>query len=168
MDFLRSVADIIIHLPEYKTVNLVEAVWMATGIFTVLFCARHIRPLLKDYNLARNLVKSDPAKEYLLIVSFSYVRREVVRMFQGALIIGLGIYAMSLPSPGGHAVITPVGIVVTGVLMLIGASAALQSWWDNNTRGHILRILDVTSEEIIRERAADDEVVPEEGRQSGE
>lgn len=156
------------HIPEWGNLTLIEAIWLLSGIVTILACVRHLPTLYADWRLARKLTQGDGSKKYLEVVSFSYVRREAVRLLQGSLIVGLGIYAwLQPPPPNGATIVTPVGLMVTAVIVLIGASAAVQSWWDQHTRVQILAILETTSEELIKERANDsDQRIQEKRRQA--
>lgn len=107
--------------------------WLLAGVSATLFCVSHLRVLVEDWVFA---AKAD--SEVLREIAWSYLRREMVRLVQGLLISGIGIYAaLEPPARPGPAVVSVVGIILTAVLLLLAFSTSLMSWWDWHDRKKI-------------------------------
>lgn len=135
---LNSLFTTLIEIPSWGNITLIETIWVLSGVITVAFCGSHLRPLWHDYQLAKEI----PDRPILRIVTWSYVRREIIRLLQGLAIIGLGIYTFTEgPVVPGPAVVTYVGLVLTAVLVMLNLTTSLQSWWDFHTRAQAKRYL---------------------------
>lgn len=127
----------LIEVPAWGNVTLIEALWLSSGIFAVLFTMLHIRPLYDDYVGARL-----SGREELMLVATGYLRREVIRLLQGLCLTTIGVYAAVQPSPLGRNVVTVTGLVLTGVLLTLAVLVTVQSVWDWRTRHHVQRLID--------------------------
>lgn len=135
----------LIEIPSWKTVTLVEAIWLVSGLAVVLFCSFHIRPLYRDWQA----VLEQPA---LRAIASGYLRREIIRLLQGLCITGIGAYASTQPPVvTGLAFISIVGIVITSALVGLALSIAVQSAWDWRTREEIQDLVnhDIPTENAI-------------------
>ena len=144
--FVLALATRLYEVPQWGTATLPEVIWLFSGVLALFFCAAHLPSLVRDYRAART-VKSSGAglnqPRVLRLVAWSYVRRELIRLVQAGIIAGFGIYGTVIPPAApGPAVISILGIILTGLFLIINFSVALMSWWDFKTRSQVQTLLE--------------------------
>lgn len=131
------IATTLVEIPQWGSITLIELIWLLSGVVAAGFTGSHLSALWKDYRAAKTT-----SNKVIMIMSRDYLRREVLRSLEAALILGLGGYAgVSDPPVPGPAFITIVGLVLTGVFLLIGTFVSIQSYWDWHSRKEIKEIL---------------------------
>lgn len=127
----------LIEIPQWETINLIEAIWLGSGLLALSFAALRTPALLRDYRDA--LIANEPD---ICIIARGYLRREIIRIAQAICVVGIGTYAAQEPPlTPGPAQISVTGLVLTAVLILISLLVALQSFFDWRDRGDIRRIV---------------------------
>ena len=121
----------LIEIPTWGTVTMIEAIWLATGIVTLLVTAPHLPPLVRE------LRSIETGRPVLYRLHRGYVRREVGRMLQGAVICAIGVYAATQGSVVNGTTWT--GLAITVGFLLIASAAGLMSWWDWRDREIVQR-----------------------------
>lgn len=155
-------ATTLIEIPSWGTMTLIEAIWLASGLLALIFTIFHIGPLYDDWRVSKLTGRLVLSK-----VAWGYVRREIIRMAQAVCLTTIGVYAaVTEPVTPGPAVVSVVGLVLTGVLLCLAFLVSLQSLLDWRTRsevqdliahgenGHIAKEV-VPSQEITTEIATD-------------
>lgn len=131
------IGQTLIEIPAWGTLTLIEAIWLVSGLTAMIFAGSHIRPLYDDWALAR-----DSGRPVLTAVAGGYLRREIVRLAQGVCLASIGVYAaLEPPAIPGPAFVTPVGLVLTGVLLTVSLLVSVQSGWDWRTRHEVQRLI---------------------------
>lgn len=127
----------LIEVPSWGDVTLIEGVWLASGLLALCVTIFHLGPLYDDWRVAKLTGRIVLAK-----VAWAYVRREIIRMAQGACLTTIGIYAaVEPPAIPGPAVVSLVGLVLTGVLLALSLLVSLQSMLDWRTREEVQRLI---------------------------
>lgn len=130
-------ATVVITVPQWGTVTLIEAIWLASGLVAFALSLRRLPALLDDYRFAQMNQEDD-----LYVIARGYLRRELVRVLQAGAVISIGVYAAIQPSPvPGPAKITLVGLWLTATLISISVLVALQSYLDWRDREKVNRII---------------------------
>jgi hypothetical protein len=128
---------ILIPIPAWGNVNLIEMVWSISGALLILFTLIHLPELRRD-----RLAANASGKPALQMIAWSWYRREIVRFLIGCCILSIGIYSAvqpPLPVVGNHTTVT--GLVITAVLLSIGVLSTVQSAWDWRTRRELIHLL---------------------------
>lgn len=130
-------ATTLIEIPSWGDVTLIEAIWLGFGLMAVFFTLIHLGPLYDDWRVAKLTERPVLSK-----VAWGYVRREIIRLAQGICLTTIGIYAaVEPPAIPGPAVVSIVGLVLTGVLMALSFLISLQSMLDWRTRDEVQRLI---------------------------
>lgn len=128
----------LIEIPQWGTVTLIELVWLLGGLLAVFTSVIHLPVLVGDWKIAKQT-----NRETLVVVSWSYVRREAVRFFQGIIIVAIGTYAaIQAPLIPGPAIISFAALVLTAGLILLSLSISFMSWLDFKTRKDVEALID--------------------------
>jgi hypothetical protein len=121
----------LIEIPEWGRVSLVEVLWLASGIMALTFATLRLKPLWIDYQITKRLDHED-----LCIISFGYLRREVLRIVSALSIVVVGVYTCATNSAvPGPSRISVTGLVITASLFIISLAVSAQSildWRDRN------------------------------------
>lgn len=126
-------AATLIRIPSWGNVTLIEAVWLASGLLAVGFAVAHLGPLYDDWRIATLTGRPVLAK-----VAWGYLRRELIRLGQGACLSTIGVYAAAEPPAlPGPAFVSVVGLVLTAVLLALAFLVSLQSRLDWRTRREV-------------------------------
>lgn len=127
-------AATLIQIPAWGNANLVELIWLGSGLVTILYTASHLGELARDLKAART-----SRRVGLSQVAWGYLRREIIRVVQGVCISVIGVYAVSQPPaiPKLGDFVTPAGLILTGVLFAQGLLVSGQSFLDWRTRRSI-------------------------------
>jgi phosphate/sulfate permease len=130
---------ILIEIPDWGPVTIIEAVWLLAGVFAFTFASLRLRPLLRDYGGAKETHEQD-----LYVIARGYIRRELVRLMQALCILSIGFYSAVTPqaSPGPTR-ISLVGFGITVMLIVIAFLVSFQSYLDWRDREEVRRILEV-------------------------
>lgn len=127
----------LIEIPRWKTVTLVEALWLASGIMAMTFASLRLKPLWYDYQISKRLGQDD-----LCIIAFGYLRREALRVATALSIIGTGIWTCTTDSARpGPAVTSISGLFLTASLLSISLIVSVQSVMDWNDRNKTIDIV---------------------------
>jgi len=122
-----------IEVPSWGPVTLIEAIWLLSGLLALFVTAFHLSPLYDDWITAKST-----GRVVLEKTQWGYLRREVIRMLQGVCLTVIGVYAAAQPSPiPGPAYVTPVGLVLTGVLLALSFLVSAQSLLDWRMREQV-------------------------------
>lgn len=140
-------------IPAEGTVNLVDAIWTLVGIFSMISILWSIRPVYQDWRNSEGILKH---------IAYGYFRREVIRFVQATSVLIIGIYACLQAPLGGLNIITPVGLVITAGLVVIGLGIGLQSFLDKRLRIHLLAYLE-EQEGIRMQMQGEIDQIPVEG-----
>lgn len=128
----------LIEIPQWGTLNLIEAIWLFSGLVALGFALLRIRSLWGDYMATKKIGQDD-----LCIIARGYLRREAIRIAQAITIIGIGIYAgLDPPAIPGPARTSITGLVLTAALILVSALVSIQSLLDWRDREEVRRILE--------------------------
>lgn len=120
----------LIEIPSWGPLNLIEAIWLFSGVGALAFTTAHVRPLYRDWVAA-----GMAGRPVLRLVAGGYLRRELIRMTQGGCLSAIGVYAALEPPPApGPARISVIGLVITGMLLALAFLVSAQSWLDWRTR----------------------------------
>lgn len=122
------------HVPEWGTMSLIEFIWTLSGLFTVYFCGVQLERAHQRFLDVIASGRNGPMKA----LAHAYRRREALRLMQGVVITGIGVYASATV---GLPYITWVGILITVGLMFVGGLAVLQSLLDAKTAHHVTELL---------------------------
>ncbi len=132
------IATTLIEIPSWGSASLIEIVWLFTGLAVVLFSTLGIPEAVNLWKVA--IYQGD---ELMITIASGYVRREAIRTFNGLVISGIGLYAcLAGQSRPGPVVVSPVGLVLTSGLLLIGFLIALQSVLDRAQQRRVAQILE--------------------------
>lgn len=139
-------ADAIWTVPAWGDASLIELLWTATGLLTILVTGWALVQVLRAFAaVVRLSSEAEPAVEVrvLVLLAWGYVRRELLRVTTGLLILGVGVLASLTPSPGGRNFVTPTGLVLTAALFLIAFLTSAQSVLDAKQRRQAEKLLRV-------------------------
>ena len=126
-----------INIPAWGDATLIELVWLSAGLATLAFTLGHLRDLIDDWQVAR-----DTHRPVLSQLAFDYVRRELTRLANGLIILGVGVWAITEPPAlPGPARTTVTGLVVTAALVGLAFTSAISSWWDWDSREKVQRLI---------------------------
>ena len=128
----------LIEIPEWGTVNLIEAVWLFSGLLAFACAALRAHPLVSDYRIANSIGEKD-----LNVIARGYMRREFIRLAQASIIIAIGAYGAHEPSAlPGPARVSTTGLIITAGLISISFFVSLQSVLDWRDREKVNWILE--------------------------
>lgn len=131
-------ATTLIQIPSVGSASLVEIIWLTTGLAVVFFSASGIPETIRLWNTA---LSQDDA--LMQVLAGGYVRREAIRVVQGVVIAAIGVYGcLTGPAIPGPVVVSPVGLVLTCGLLLIGLTIAVQSVLDRHQQSRAHEELD--------------------------
>jgi hypothetical protein len=126
----------LIEIPSWGSANLLEIVWLASGVLALFIAGLRIRPLIRDFRIALATRERD-----LYVIARGYFRREVIRLSQAVAIISIGVYTAQepqlLPGPARTSI---TGLVLTAVLLVISLLVSLQSVLDWRDREEVRRL----------------------------
>lgn len=140
----------LIEIPQWGDANLIEVVWLITGILMILVSLWALPKVIGDYFITQRIPGHYTVARTLL--ARGHVRREVIRFAQGGIVTFIGVYAVLQPPPvPGPALVSPFALVLTAGLILLGALTAVQSVLDSRQRA--------IAEQILVRHNGDDEQV---------
>lgn len=129
------IAVTLIQIPQWGTVTLLELIWTAIGGATVLF-------VLCMLNVVFDGFRATEKGTVERMAAGAYVRREIVRLAQGGLILGVGLYSdLQPPLVPGPGFVTPAGLILISSLYLLAILVVIQSFGDWHGRNEIIREL---------------------------
>ncbi len=129
----------LIEIPQWGNTNLVEALWLLSGLVAFGCAGLRLHPLVIDYHLASASGAND-----LHVIARGYMRREVIRLVQATFVIAIGAYAAHEPSViPGPAKVSITGLILTVALISISFLVALQSVFDWRDREEVKRLLEI-------------------------
>ena len=131
---------LLIPIPQWGDVSLIEAVWTLVGLVALLVTLWSLPKVTVDFIVAKHAPVS-PLAEARVLLARGHVRRELIRMAQALIIVGIGVFADLTPNP--LTSITLTGLIVTLGLVSIAGLASLQSVLDKLQRDQAERILRV-------------------------
>ena len=142
MKFVGAVlaATILVPIPQWGTVSLIEAVWTLVGIIAIMFSLWNLPRVVVDWVLARHATGGQWTAARILIAR-GHIRRELIRFAQGVIIFAIGVYADIQPNLVPQ--VTILGLIITAGLVLLAGLVALQSYLD--------RIQRKQAEEVLQE-----------------
>lgn len=121
------------EIPNIYNANVIELIWLLSGIVAMFFTLKHMRELFFDWNLEKSSNNKSLTK-----IAWGYCRREIIRFVQGLCITVIGIYSsITPPAFKGHDYISPIGIILTLVLVLLASLITTQSLMDWKTRNEV-------------------------------
>jgi len=123
--------SLLIPIPQWGTVSLIEAIWTLVGILAVLVSLLSLPKVVVDFIVAKHAPQGKLAAARVLLAR-GHVRRELIRLAQGIIILSVGIFADLQPNP--LTSITLVGLAVTTGLVALAALVGLQSLLDRLQR----------------------------------
>jgi len=130
----------LIEIPEWGTINLIEVLWLASGLMALTFASLRIRPLWVDYELSKRVGDAD-----LCIIARGYLRRETLRIVTALAITLIGVYSvLTDPAIPGPARVSVAGLLITVGLFVISLVVSINSILDWHDR--------VRTMEIVRRR----------------
>jgi len=135
------VGALLIPIPQWGTVSLIEAVWTLVGLVAVIVSGLSTPKVLVDYIVAKHAPPSALSDARVLLAR-GHVRRELIRLAQGLIILGVGLFADLTPNP--FTSITLAGLVLTTGLVSLAALVALQSTLDKIQRAQAEELLEQT------------------------
>lgn len=122
---------LLIPIPQWGDISLIEAVWTLIGVAALVVSLISLPKVTVDFIVAKHAPPSRLADARVLLAR-GHVRRELIRVAQAMIILGIGVFADVTPNPF-HS-ITLTGLVVTVGLVGLAALAALQSLLDKVQR----------------------------------
>jgi hypothetical protein len=121
-----------VPLPQWGSANILEISWTMAGLVVLLVAVPNY--LEVRGTLATRLVRVPTENRPIAtIIVGGYVRREVLRMFKGALMVVLGVVGMWQPNPT-PSLASYTGLVLTAGLFVLGLTVAAQSLLDRRDR----------------------------------
>lgn len=127
----------LIEVPEWGTANLIEILWLFSGLMALSFAGLRIRPLWIDYQLSKRLGYDD-----LRIIARGYLRREALRVVTAASIIFIGSYTCLVDSVvAGPARVTVGVLIITAALFVISLIVSVNSILDWRDRALTIEIV---------------------------
>lgn len=141
------VAEAVWTVPAWGDASLIELLWTATGLLTILVTGFYLAQVLRSFaGVVQLAAETQPAVgvQVLVVLAWGYVRRELLRFTTGSLIFGVGVLAIATPSPTGRSFVTPTGLVLTAALFLIALLTSAQSVLDGKQRRQAEKLLRVT------------------------
>lgn len=134
---MSIMASSLIEIPQWGNMTLIEAIWMGSGFLCMLLCGQHLITLWGDW-----MAQAMARREVLASVAWDNFRRELLRFAEGCVPAGIGMYASITPPPlPGPAVISPVGLAITGLFLANSFIVSLQSKLDWNGRYKVQRMI---------------------------
>lgn len=121
----------IIEVPQWHGATAIEIIWTATGLVTVLFVLWMLYIVTVGY-------RETPSETLEKEASMAYVRREVVRLIQGGLVLTVGLYITFWVDNPPHSFITLTGLLATISLFLLALLVVVQSFLDWRARVKII------------------------------
>jgi hypothetical protein len=124
-------------VPSWGNATLIELLWATAGLLVSSITFAYLIQVLRAFSGVITLaVREEPSVqiEVLVLLAWGYVRREALRLATGLLILSVGILASLTPTPGGIALVSVTGLVLTSALFGIAFSVALQSVLDGRQR----------------------------------
>jgi hypothetical protein len=131
-------------VPSWGNATLIELLWTTAGLLVTAITLTYLIQVLRAFNGVITIAvheKPSVAVEVLVLLAWGYVRREALRLATGLLILSVGILASLTPTPGGRALVSVTGLVLTAALFGIACSVALQSVLDGRQRRRAEEIL---------------------------
>jgi heme O synthase-like polyprenyltransferase len=143
--YVVFVGVFLVEVPSWGNASLIEIIWTVIGLGAVAVAAHALPRVVGDWHIAR-----DSNRFALRLIARGHVRREVIRLGQGAILLAIGLYACVTPSPApGPVVVSLTGIILTAGLLAIGALVALESILDRRQRRE--------AENLLRRHAGENE-----------
>ncbi len=133
MDYFYSLATAYWEIPAWGSVNLIDAIWTAIGILSMVNILWSISPVYQDWKNSTGILNH---------IAFGYFRREIIRLGQGIAVLSIGVYACIQTPIHNFNIITPAGIALTAGLVVIGVGIGLQSFLDKRLRLQLLHYLE--------------------------
>lgn len=130
----------LIEVPSWGTVSLIEALWTLSGVLMLAVSGWAFPKVLGDYVVTRRVPGHySDARELL---ARGHVRREAIRIAQGVIVLGVGLFAVfTEPVTPGPVVTTPLGLVLTAGLFALALLTAAQSILDRRQRDQAERMI---------------------------
>jgi hypothetical protein len=134
-------STLLIPVPQWGTASLIEIIWFVVGLCAFIFSMVAMPKVVTDYVLSRDAAdRGSKVGKARLLLARGHVRREVIRLIQSGIIMGIGAYA--LVQPNLFTKITPSGLILTIGLVALAVLVAFQSLLDRNQRRHAEDVLD--------------------------
>lgn len=129
----------LIQIPSWGSATLIELIWTSIGFAVVLLTLLSLPDIVRDWAAALR-----SGSELIETLALSYIRREILRNVQGAVIAAIGVYVSVTPSLApGPAVTTVSGLILTVGLLAIGFITGLQSFLDRRTRHRVRAMIEL-------------------------
>jgi hypothetical protein len=123
----------LIEIPSWGSANLIEIIWTATGVGMIAVSVWALPRVIGDWIIGRRIPGHYSKARTLL--ARGHIRREIIRLAQGGIVLTIGIYAVVQPNPlPGPVVVSPFALVLTVGLLALGALTGLQSVLDSRQR----------------------------------
>lgn len=130
----------LIEVPSWGTISLIEALWTLSGVVMLAASAWALPKVLGDYVITRRVPGHYSEARELL--ARGHVRREAIRVVQGLIVLGVGLFAaFTDPVSPGPVVTTPLGLVLTAGLFMLAILTAVQSVLDRRQRDQAERLI---------------------------
>lgn len=128
----------LIEIPSWGPASLIEIIWLTIGLSVIVFSTLGIPETIRLWKAA--VGQRDAV---MVTIAGGYVRRESIRAANGFVIAAIGVYGCTVgQARPGPVVVSPVGLVLTSGLLLIGALIALQSVLDRTQQRRVAQLLD--------------------------
>ena len=137
---------LLIPIPQWGTVSLIEGIWTLVGIVAVIVSLLSMPKVVVDYVVTKHAPRGKLADARTLLAR-GHVRRELIRLSQAFIILAVGLFADFQPNP--LTSITLTGLALTSGLVALAALVGLQSMLDRMQREQ--------AEALLREQEASDE-----------
>jgi len=128
----------LIPIPSWGDVSLIEAIWTAVGMVALFASLWSMPKVVVDFVVAKH-APSGKMAEARVMLARGHIRRECIRLAQGAIILLIGLYADFQPQP--YSKITLVGLFLTLGVVALAALVAVQSLLDRRQRDAAERVL---------------------------
>jgi hypothetical protein len=139
-------SSLLIPVPQVGNVSLIEAIWTLVGMAAVLVSLYSLPRVISDYVISRHEeAVNPPLTTARVLLARGHVRREVIRLAQGLIILSIGVVADLQPNP--FQSITILGLVVTMGLVGLSALVVAQSILDRVQRRQAEELLDFPVDE---------------------
>lgn len=134
-----TVASMLIRVPQYGTISLLEFFWTLGGVILLVIVFVNFKDLLDEIGL-RPGARGGKERQASLVIVHSYYRREFVRLFKAMIITTIGVIADASPNVSHYTNAT--GLVLTLGLFSLSSLVAIQSILDRLDRKHVTRIIE--------------------------
>ena len=130
----------LIEVPAWGSISLIEALWTATGLGMIVLSLWALPRVVEDWIITRRV--PGHYSEARTLLARGHIRREAIRLVQGAIVTAVGLYASLVPGVTDPVVVTPATLVLTAGLLSLGALSGLQTILDRRVRNAAEALID--------------------------